>query len=80
MDIHERLDELAASIEAARAVPMSASCMVNRHEVLAALDEIRRLIRDAGREPVERDTLYRHVVREAEQPSAWSVGDPIAIG
>ena len=44
MDIHERLDELAASIEAARAVPMSASCMVNRHEVLAAIDEIRRLL------------------------------------
>lgn len=45
-----------------------------------SVDEIRRLIRDAGREPVERDTLYRHVVREADHPSAWSVGGAIAIG
>src|SRR6201984_985879 len=28
------------------------------------VDEIRRLIREAGRVPVERDTLYREVVRE----------------
>ena len=32
-------------------------------EVLS-VDEIRRLIVEAGREPVERDTLYRVVVRE----------------
>ncbi|MHB8969094.1 MAG: aminofutalosine synthase MqnE [Pirellulaceae bacterium] len=33
-------------------------------EVLS-VEEIRRLIVDAGREPVERDTLYRRVVRDA---------------
>jgi F0F1-type ATP synthase membrane subunit b/b' len=44
VEIHERLDELADAIESARSVPMSASCMVNRHEVLAAVDEIRRLL------------------------------------
>jgi len=27
---------------------------------------IRRLITEAGRDPVERDTLYREVVRDAE--------------
>ena len=32
-------------------------------EVLS-VDEIRRLIEEAGREPVERDTLYRRVVRD----------------
>ena len=36
-------------------------------EVLST-DEIRRLILDTGREPVERDTLYRHVIRDADQP------------
>jgi len=30
------------------------------------VDEIRRLIEEAGRVPVERDTLYREVRRDAE--------------
>ncbi len=34
-------------------------------EVLS-VDEIRRLIAEAGREPVERDTLYHRVVRDAD--------------
>lgn len=37
---------------------------------ILSVDEIRRLITEAGREPVERDTLYRRVVREAEE---WDV-------
>ena len=44
-------------------------------EVLS-VTEIRRLISDAGREPVERDTLYRRVHRRADDLSVWSVGDP----
>jgi cell division septum initiation protein DivIVA len=42
VEIHETLDELVQVIESARAVPMSASCMVNRTEVLALLDQARR--------------------------------------
>ena len=42
MEIHDTLDELARAIESARAVPMSASCMVNRGEVLGLLDKARR--------------------------------------
>ncbi len=37
--------------------------------------EIRRLIEEAGRVPVERDTLYREVVREGEQ---WQAGRALA--
>jgi aminodeoxyfutalosine synthase len=33
--------------------------------------EIRRLIEEAGRVPVERDTLYREVIRERE---GWQTG------
>lgn len=44
MEIHDRLEDLADTIEGARSMPMSASCMVNRHEVLEAIDEIRRLL------------------------------------
>ena len=41
MDIHDSLDELAGLVEGARSVPMSASCVVNRAEVLALVDRIR---------------------------------------
>jgi multidrug resistance efflux pump len=41
VDVHAKLDELTALIENARAMPMSASCVVNRAEVLARLDEVR---------------------------------------
>ena len=44
MDVHAKLDELTALIDNARAMPMSASCVVNRAEVLTALDEIRALL------------------------------------
>ena len=40
-----------------------------------SVDEIRRLIVAAGREPVERDTLYRLVVRDPDAPSCWTVSD-----
>jgi aminodeoxyfutalosine synthase len=46
-------------------------------ETLSVAD-IRRLISEAGREPVERDTLYRAVERDAENPSDWKVGKPLA--
>jgi aminodeoxyfutalosine synthase len=40
-----------------------------------SVDEIRRLIREAGRVPVERDTLYREVVRE---DGGWQTGRSLA--
>jgi aminodeoxyfutalosine synthase len=40
-----------------------------------SVDEIRRLIVEAGREPVERDTLYRPVLRDLQQPTHWTVAD-----
>jgi len=44
VDVHAKLDELTALIENARAMPMSASCVLNRGEVLAQLDELRGLL------------------------------------
>ena len=37
--------------------------------------ELHRLIREAGCEPIERDTLYRRVLRDDGAP--WRIGDPI---
>ncbi len=45
-------------------------------EVLSS-EVIRRLIAEAGREPVERDTLYHRVERDARDPSQWRVGESL---
>jgi aminodeoxyfutalosine synthase len=41
-----------------------------------SVDAIRRLIQEAGREPIERDTLYREVVREA---ATWRPGRSLQL-
>ena len=40
MDVDEKLEELAQLIEDAKAVPLSASCMVNRAQVLDLIEDI----------------------------------------
>jgi aminodeoxyfutalosine synthase len=47
-------------------------------EVLS-IEAIRRLIAEAGREPVERDTLYHRVERDASDPSQWRVGESLSV-
>src|SRR3954453_23170744 len=44
MDIHAKLDELTTLLETARAMPMSASCIVKRVEILDRLDELRKML------------------------------------
>jgi hypothetical protein len=44
VDVHDKLDQITALIEDARAMPMSASALINRAEVLIALDELRDLL------------------------------------
>ncbi len=44
MDVHEKLDEITSLVEQARAMPMSASCIVNRPELLTLLEELRALL------------------------------------
>jgi hypothetical protein len=41
VNVHDRLDELTDLITAARAMPMSASCIVNRGEVIDIVEDIR---------------------------------------
>src|SRR5438132_8021575 len=41
-----------------------------------SVEEIRRLIREAGRVPVERDTLYHEVLREDNR---WSTGRSLQL-
>jgi vacuolar-type H+-ATPase subunit H len=44
MTLHDKLDEIVATVEGARAMPMSASCIVNRTELLAQLDDLRAVL------------------------------------
>jgi hypothetical protein len=44
VDVHDKLDELIRIVEDARSMPMSASCIVNRGEVLGLLEEVRGLL------------------------------------
>src|SRR3954468_16863602 len=42
--VQAKLDEITAALEGARAMPMSASCVVNRAEMLALVAELRALL------------------------------------
>ena len=44
MDVHDKLDEIVAYLESARAMPMSSSAVVNRSELLARLDAVRAML------------------------------------
>lgn len=44
MDVDEKLEELAQLVEEAKSVPLSASCMVNRMQVLDLIEEIHDLL------------------------------------
>jgi hypothetical protein len=71
VDPLDRIDEISAFIEAARAVPMSSNAMVNRNEILAMLDELRgdlpAEIRHAQALLDERDKVIEAGQREAER-------------
>jgi len=41
LDVHDQLNEITATVRAAKAMPMSASCLVNRGELLEALEQLR---------------------------------------
>ncbi|MFY1679011.1 cell division initiation protein [Streptomyces sp. WMMC905] len=41
MDVQKKLDEIVTLVAGARAMPMSASCVINRAGLLALLDEVR---------------------------------------
>ena len=71
MDLHEKLDELTGIVEQARSMPMSASCVVNRGEVLELLAEIRSLLPEEFRHAqmllADRESVVDEGRREAQR-------------
>ncbi|MEU4657878.1 ATP synthase F0 subunit B [Streptomyces sp. NPDC023723] len=41
MDVQKKLDEIVSTVSGARSMPMSASCVVNRADLLSLLEEVR---------------------------------------
>lgn len=46
---------------------------------MLSVSELRRLIQEAGREPVERDTLYNEVIREKPLEKRWQTGRKLEL-
>jgi aminodeoxyfutalosine synthase len=44
-----------------------------------SVERIRQLIRETGREPVERDTLYRKIERDPRDYRKWTVGEDLPL-
>ncbi|MGW1003979.1 cell division initiation protein [Streptomyces sp. NPDC002520] len=44
MDVQKKLDEIVSAVSGARSMPMSASCVVNRADLLAMLEEVRQAL------------------------------------
>jgi cell division septum initiation protein DivIVA len=71
VDPLDRIDDLIALVEAARSVPMSRNCMVDRGEVIGMLDQLRAELptelRRASALLEERDKILDAGRREAER-------------
>jgi regulator of protease activity HflC (stomatin/prohibitin superfamily) len=71
VDPLDRIDEIVATVESARAVPMSRNCLVDRNEMINALEELRvdlpSELRRAGNLLDERDKILEAGKREADR-------------
>ncbi|WP_175412186.1 ATP synthase F0 subunit B [Streptomyces sp. TRM64462] len=71
MDVHKKLDDIVEAVGNARSMPMSASCVVNRAELLAMLEELREALPGSLAQAQEliggREQLVEEARREAER-------------
>ncbi|MFF0095737.1 ATP synthase F0 subunit B [Streptomyces canus] len=71
MDVQKKLDEIVSTVSGARSMPMSASVMVNRAELLAMLEELRQALPGSLAQAQEligdREQLVEQARQEAER-------------
>ncbi|MEV7995274.1 cell division initiation protein [Streptomyces sp. NPDC086077] len=67
MDVQKKLDEIVAAVSTARGMPMSASCVVNRADLLALLEEVRAALPDSLAEAQELIGGREQMVEQARQ-------------
>ncbi|MEV5958449.1 cell division initiation protein [Streptomyces sp. NPDC051987] len=71
MDVQKKLDDIVSAVSGARSMPMSASCVVNRAELLAMLEELRQALPGSLAQAQEligdRDQMVEQARMEAER-------------
>ncbi|MER6560640.1 ATP synthase F0 subunit B [Streptomyces sp. NPDC001027] len=67
MDVQKKLDEIVTAVSSARSMPMSASCVVNRADLLALLEEVRAALPDSLAQAEELIGGREQVVEQARQ-------------
>ncbi|MFI2368786.1 ATP synthase F0 subunit B [Streptomyces sp. NPDC018833] len=71
MDVQQKLDEIVEAVTSARSMPMSASCVINRAELLALLEEVREALPGSLAQAQEliggREQLVEQARKEAER-------------
>ncbi|MCX4819631.1 cell division initiation protein [Streptomyces sp. NBC_01142] len=71
MDVQKKIDEIVEAVGNARSMPMSASCVVNRAELLAMLEEVRQALPGSLAHAQEliggREQLVEQARQEAER-------------
>ena len=73
MDVDAKLEDLIILVEDAKGMPLSASCLVNRDEVLSLLDDIRSLLPVALQEAETVITTRQAIVAEGHAEAAQIV-------
>jgi vacuolar-type H+-ATPase subunit H len=67
VDVQKKLDEIVKAVSSARSMPMSASCVVNRADLLALLEEVRAALPDSLAQAEELIGGREQVVEQARQ-------------
>ncbi|GAA3237698.1 ATP synthase F0 subunit B [Streptomyces lavendulae] len=71
MDVQKKLDEIVAAVGGARSMPMSASCVINRAELLDMLEEVRQALPGSLAAAAEliggREQMVEEARREADR-------------
>ncbi|MEV7832570.1 cell division initiation protein [Streptomyces subrutilus] len=71
MDVQKKLDEIVAAVGGARSMPMSTSCVINRADLLARLEEVRKALPGSLAQAQEliggREQMVEEARREAER-------------
>lgn len=75
MDVQAKLAEIRETVVAARSMPMSASAVVNRAELLAAMDELGQMLPQAFGESDRVLATRDEVIAEAQQQGGQILAD-----
>ncbi|MGA5899498.1 ATP synthase F0 subunit B [Streptomyces venetus] len=74
MDVQKKLDEIVSAVSGARSMPMSASCVVNRAELLSMLEELRAALPDSLAQAQELIGGREQMVEQARQEAERIIG------